>query len=247
MKIQRYKRVRRYLNFYKNQFSIEKPYKIIVDGTFCKAALDNKLNLREQLSIYFEGEINFFTTSCVLNELKLLGADVYGALMIAKGYKKVPCKHKTPASGADCLLKIASKNKEKKFFFATQDPLLTETIRDSIVGCPILYINYHTVLLEGPSKISLQAAAGNSENKLNVDSAHRNNLNQLKKSFIDADDDATTKVPKIKRRKFKGPNPLSVKKKQKKKITNVVADSGRTKRKSRHHRRGNKPETKENN
>lgn len=237
MKIQRYKRVRRYLNFYKHHFSIDKPYKIVVDGTFCKAALDNKINLREQLSIYFDGEINFFTTPCVLKELQLLGTDVYGALAIAKGYKKINCKHKKPLSGAECLLKIASKNKERKFFFATQDPLLTENIRDTIVGCPILFINYHTVLLEGPSKISLAAAAGNSEEKLNLDDVHRKNLSELKKNF-NVVDDATNEPKKIKRRKLKGPNPLSVKKKQK----HAIAVGGSAKRKRRRKKAGKKLE-----
>lgn len=47
MKIKRYKKVNRYLNFYINNFGFRQPYQILVDGTFCLAALKVK-------SIFFE-------------------------------------------------------------------------------------------------------------------------------------------------------------------------------------------------
>lgn len=238
MKIQRYKRVRRCLNFYKNNFAIDKPYKIIADGTFCKAALDNKINLREQMMIYFGGEIQFFTTACVIRELELLGQNLYGAFLIAKSYETAYCKHKSssPSTAADCLLKIAGKKNNKKYFFATQDRSLTESLRN-VVGCPILYINYNTVVLENPSETSTKAAAASGEEKINFDGVQRENLFKLKESLPV---DVTTKEhQQKKRRKLKGPNPLSVKKKkQPTKITTTIEETRSRKRKSRH-RRGN--------
>ncbi|KRY50912.1 rRNA-processing protein UTP23 -like protein [Trichinella britovi] len=43
MKIRRYKKAQRVLSFLKHNFSFVAPYRIVVDGTFCQAALENKI------------------------------------------------------------------------------------------------------------------------------------------------------------------------------------------------------------
>lgn len=44
-------------------------FRVLVDGTFCNAALANKINLREQLPKYLGGDVEIATTKCVLAEL----------------------------------------------------------------------------------------------------------------------------------------------------------------------------------
>jgi len=39
MKIKRYKKVQKYMNFYINNFGFRVPYQILIDATFCLAAL----------------------------------------------------------------------------------------------------------------------------------------------------------------------------------------------------------------
>ena len=73
MKITRYKRVQRYLNFYKNNFSFRSPYQVLIDGTFCQAALKNKVNIKEQMPKYLNDQVKLMTTVCVVNETELIG------------------------------------------------------------------------------------------------------------------------------------------------------------------------------
>lgn len=73
MKITRYKRVQRYLNFYKNNFSFRAPYQILIDGTFCQAALKNKVNIKEQMPKYLNDQVKLMTTVCIVNETELIG------------------------------------------------------------------------------------------------------------------------------------------------------------------------------
>lgn len=40
MKIRRYKKVNKNINFYVNNFGFRQPYQILIDGTFCYAALN---------------------------------------------------------------------------------------------------------------------------------------------------------------------------------------------------------------
>lgn len=69
MKIKRLKKANRVLTFYRYNYDYLSPYSVVLDGTFCQAALTNKINLREQLPKYLSETVNISVTKCVLNEL----------------------------------------------------------------------------------------------------------------------------------------------------------------------------------
>lgn len=73
MKIKRQKHVHRVLTYYKNFHQLEPPYKVLLDGTFCKAALSFKINIAEQLPKYLDCEVKIKTTRCVVRECKSFG------------------------------------------------------------------------------------------------------------------------------------------------------------------------------
>ena len=66
MKVHRAKRVQRLLAFYRNNYDVQPPYHLLIDGTFCAAALANQINIREQLVKYIGREVRLLTTKCVL-------------------------------------------------------------------------------------------------------------------------------------------------------------------------------------
>lgn len=73
MKVKRYKHAKRTMMFYKNNFSITPPFHVLVDGTFCKAALKFQVNIQDQLPKYLGGEVRLYTTRCCLNECEAFG------------------------------------------------------------------------------------------------------------------------------------------------------------------------------
>ena len=73
MKVKRQKQVRKVLNFYKTNYGHQPPYNILVDGTFCKAALKFQINISEQLPKYLDAEVKLITTKCVMAECEALG------------------------------------------------------------------------------------------------------------------------------------------------------------------------------
>lgn len=77
MGIKRQKQVRKSLAFYKKNFGYSPPYYVLVDGTFCRAALKQKINIREQLPKYLEAEVNICTTQCILDECEAFGKTLY--------------------------------------------------------------------------------------------------------------------------------------------------------------------------
>lgn len=62
MKIKRQKHAKKSIIFYKYNFSFRQPFQVLLDGTFCQAALKNKIQIKEQLPKYLMGEVHLCTT-----------------------------------------------------------------------------------------------------------------------------------------------------------------------------------------
>lgn len=201
MKVKRIKRANRILTFFKYNYNVVPPFRVLVDGTFCNAALANKINLREQLPKYLGGDVEIVTTKCVIEELKTLGASVYGALVICRQFVVDICPHVPCRAPAECLAHLARRAARKgaRCIIATNDDCLAEKLR-TIAGTPILYIKYNTILLDRVSQTSKDAAEAP---KSDLD-----NLKVVKASVFGEP------LVKFKKRKIKGPNPLSCKKKK---------------------------------
>lgn len=73
MKIKRYKKVNKYLAFYRRHFAFHTPYQVLIDGSFCDKALKHKVSLSEQVPKYFGDQVKLFTTICCLNEIQNMG------------------------------------------------------------------------------------------------------------------------------------------------------------------------------
>ena len=72
MKVKRYKRVQKYLTFYKNKFGFRPPFQVVIDGTFCQSSLQNKVNISEQMPKYLSEAVKLVTTVCVVQETERL-------------------------------------------------------------------------------------------------------------------------------------------------------------------------------
>ena len=121
MKLSRHKFIRRLLNYYHRNFSIDVPYRIIIDGTFAFEALQCKIQIDEQLKSYLEtNEIICSTTLCAIRETELLGKIAFGAMLILKQYQIVQCNHYPSISPEKCFKDVFTKDSTKKYFLASQ-------------------------------------------------------------------------------------------------------------------------------
>lgn len=131
-------------------------------------------------------------------------------MLIVKKFPVTSCGHeKNPISAGRCLLSILTSNgnNEEHFILATQDKLLKEKVRQ-VPGCPILSLVLSALTMEKPSMANVVEADGD------IQESREREVTDLKliQSQILGED------PVVKKRKRpKGPNPLSCKKKQKKK------------------------------
>jgi len=217
MKVKRLKKAGRILNHYHHDFGFSPPYSILADGTFCQAALKNKINLREQLPKYLDGIVELVTTRCILEELEKLGSQLYGALVICRQFHLVQCPHTQARSAAECILRLARKGQSKergengemkhpKYMVASQDGDLLEKLRN-YGGIPLMSIHRNTILLAKPSTRSLEKAQ---EEKTTNMGSELSRVKELKRTVLGTSEETSTR----KRKRRKGVNPLACKKRK---------------------------------
>ncbi|XP_008503573.2 rRNA-processing protein UTP23 homolog [Calypte anna] len=212
MGLRRQKHAKKNMGFYKHNFHFREPFQVLLDGTFCQAALRNKIQIREQLPGYLGGATQLCTTRCVLKELESLGKALYGAKLIAQRFQVRSCSHhKDPVSGSTCLLSLIEEGNPHHYFIATQDQDLANKVKKK-AGVPLLFIIQNTMVLDKPSPKSLAFVQKLQTNDL-VPEHQKQSIVQLKEK------EGLAKQEGGKRRKRKragGPNPLSCLKKKKK-------------------------------
>ncbi|XP_074542291.1 rRNA-processing protein UTP23 homolog [Halichoeres trimaculatus] len=211
MKIKRQKQAKKTISFYKFNFNFREPFQILIDGTFCQAALKNKIQIKEQMPKYLMGEIQLCTTNCALKELETLGKELYGAKIILQRFQVRKCAHfKSPVSASECLLSMLEETNPHHYFVATQDHTVTTGLK-KIPGVPLLYIILNTIVLDKPSQTSLDHVQAVQLGQM-VSPAQQESLHSLKKEQGITKD----RERRGKKRKKSNPNPLSCLKKKKK-------------------------------
>lgn len=236
MKIKRQKHAKKSITFYKYNFSFREPFQILVDGTFCQAALKNKIQIKEQLPKYLMGEVHLCTTNCALKELETLPKELYGAKLILQRFQIRNCKHtKEPMSASQCLLSMLGETNPHHYFIATQDQELTTALK-KIPGVPLLYIILNTMVLDKPSASTLKHVEAVQLGEI-VSSSQQKSIQSLKEKQ-GLSKNGEEKKGKKRKRKSNNPNPLSCLKKKKKPMQQQPRKTeGEKKKRSRHKKR----------
>lgn len=236
MKIKRQKHAKKSIIYYKYNFNFRQPFQILIDGTFCQAALKNKIQIKEQLPKYLMGEVQLCTTSCALKELETLPKELYGAKLILQRFQVRKCKHaKDPVPASQCLLSMLEETNPHHYFIATQDYELTTALK-KIPGVPLLYIIQNTMVLDKPSASTLKHVEAVQLGEI-VSSPQQKSIQSLKEKE-GFGKDGEEKRGKKRKRKSSNPNPLSCLKKKKKPIQQQPKKTeGEKKKRNRHKRR----------
>lgn len=207
--MKRYKHAKKVLSFYKNTFGYREPFQVLVDGTFCQAALKGKIYIKEQLPKYFGSSVQLVTTRCIAEEIRSLGQDFYGASLVAQRFSHRNCGHtKKCVNATECVLSMIGENNSSHFVVASQDKDVQEKLR-LIPGVALVHIVRNTIVLESPSEESHSKADELVESVTDLTHHEKTVVEALDKEIEQHE------VQKRKRKKPHGPNPLSVKKKAK--------------------------------
>ena len=219
--------IKKTLNFYKYIFKFESPFKIIIDGNFAATALNKKFEMKTALEKLLDEKVTLIIPSCIFKEVQSIESKIPGLLKLLSQYKIEECKHNllTPTN---CIRDYIGKKNNSKYFVATQDNFLRVQLR-KIPGVPLIFFEQNMLLMDKPSKISVEASerrenlkeAPKQDEKKNIENQKKEIdeflVEEFKNSKYYKQKQEELKLNKLMgkiRKKAKGPNPLSVKKKQ---------------------------------
>lgn len=246
----RAKAARKTLRFYTINANLKAPYKIILDGNFLAATVQQKVPLFDRLHKLLQGsEFQIHTTRSALDELDALPGEMFQEArqfgldeceIIERCY--IPGGAKKDSNPKQDIKALVRNNNTEGWFVATQDEDLSDKIR-GYVNVPILRLARAVLLLEAPSSASRKYAMLEEKEKQTTGGGTMTNderelIEKMKdaerKNLEKKEEELAGDVTKERRkRKAKGPNPLSCKKKK------GAADASAPESKKRNRRKKN--------
>ena len=218
--------IKKTLNFYKFVFKFDSPFKIIIDGNFACVALNKKFEMKSALEKLLDEKVILTIPSCIFHEVQSIENKIPGLLKLLSQYKIVECTHGLQ-SPTNCIRDYIGNKNQSKYFVATQDNFLRIQLRN-IPGVPIIFFDQNMLLMDKPSKVSIESAERRENLKEDPKKKEKKILSEKKDEIKDflLSEFKESKYYKRKqeefklnklmgniRKKAKGPNPLSVKKK----------------------------------
>lgn len=209
---------------------------MLCDGTFIHHLVANHITPHDKaISNTLGGSVKLFTTRCVIGELNSLGASHAESLKDANHHFNIArCEHEKRINAASCIVDIIGENNSEHFFVATQDANMRKKFQE-IPGVPVMFGLRNAVFLEKPSSSQREFVNSTEEERKHVsekefdllkktakqihvsesngDEAIAEEIAAIKKKISKDGKDLKDKA-QFKRKRAKGPNPLSRKKKK---------------------------------
>lgn len=219
------------LNIYAKGFGLHQPYQFLLDPSFCLASLRHKFDPKERLAFILGAPVRLFVTTCVMQALRLAARSsvdpvVTGAPFVARRLELRRCHHDEPCSVAQCFQSLIGKENPFHYGVAADDEQVKASIRQ-VAGVPLVYVERVFPLLEPPTNLTLATLAKQEASKQGLSTIE---AKIIQKQFGDAKEPEI--IPKHKRKRAKGPNPLSVKKSGKAAVI-CTSEGGKKKRQRR--------------
>ncbi|KAJ6829938.1 rRNA-processing protein UTP23-like protein [Iris pallida] len=278
MRVKKQKRHRKIVRFYSACFGSGSRSRSSATGPSSTTSSPTVSPGRRPLSHLLSARALLFTTACAVAELKTLGNPYSASLSAAHQLVTARCDHEKRVSAAACIESVVAGGNSEHFFVATQDGELRRKFRE-VPGVPVIYGLRNTLFLEQPSMQQREFVKSTEEKRLHMSESEYQKLHKIKsKDRIDSADLSSdheesekevnithasrnngkrrmlgvSDKSKFKRKRAKGPNPLSCKKKKTKDDSsgaqNHVKDgeAGRKRKRSRKPKKlqtDSKPET----
>jgi U3 small nucleolar RNA-associated protein 23 len=217
-RVSRAKKYRKHLLFYKINFGIEPPYKVLVDGPFIQHALDKKVYFRDMIPKILNEKAFPAVTRCIVADIRQRGDEYSGAHTLARRLEHVKCSHThETVSANECIKSLVANNNE--YFVGAMDEKL-RNILYHIPGVPTFFIMNNMLIFDTPSPASTKYQYKVEREKArptNNETVLADKIREAEKQEnINPEVQAKMQHLLRKRKRAQGPNPLSVKKKQKK-------------------------------
>lgn len=234
MKHGRAKAARKTLKFYSLNANIKPPFKIILDGNFLAAAMKYKVPLFERIAKMLQtNEIYFYVTRSALVELDSLPKDdnIYSDARqfgldeceIIESSDNSDSTNNSESSPSLDIQNLVGNGNKHGYFVATQDKALSDSLRD-MANVPQLWLTKGVLIFDTPSAFSRKASqiaervkqktGGGTMTKDESELIRRLREEKRNERLKSNESAMQNSTDERKKRKARGPNPLSCKKKK---------------------------------
>ncbi|KAG2763904.1 hypothetical protein JG687_00001778 [Phytophthora cactorum] len=224
MRYLRAKGIRKALRQFHFLCGIKPPYKVLLDGNFIAMCLQMKVDVHERVPKYLQvkqHECEFYVPRAALDELKTLGETTKEAYELAKSFKVAEVydqsqdEKQETVDVSKSIQSIIGERNDRKFVVCTQEVELRKALR-LVPGVPLLYLNRSVLVFEEISRATL--AIVRQEEKANMAKLDVNEKRKLEQMQEGESVESHEEQQRLKKKRAKGPNPLSAKKSTKKKV-----------------------------
>lgn len=245
MKLKRAKAYRKLMSYLQLNFQFREPYQVLVDEEIVLTAASSKYDLLAGLERTLQGKCKVLISQCAIEHLyRAKTPEAKEAVKIAKTFERRRCGHlpskdqdgnkeNHTLSAFECICECVGPTNKHRYCVATQKPKLRARFRD-IPAIPLIYINRAVMIMEPMSPATAKVRKNIEESKLTK------GLNDFG-GVAANNDEEQNKNSRV--RKEKGPNPLSIKKRQRP-VESETGDATDKKRRKRGKRGSSKPEGK---
>jgi U3 small nucleolar RNA-associated protein 23 len=204
---------RKILTFYRINFGLRAPFRVLCDGALIHQALQRQLYLRDFLPVLLNAPANAVVTRCVVEELRALGEEVSAAALFAKRLTRIPCAHSDGIIPArDCIAASVRAGNPKRLLLASNDRDLMHAIRLESGVPSIRLVNKTRLVLMPPARATHDDVAAMQATKTGVHRPDEVRILREEEEERLANQMERRERRAQKRRRPKAPNPLSVKK-----------------------------------
>lgn len=222
MKGKKNKKFRNTLKFYERNFGFHKPFKVLLDGNFIHKCNKIDLDIKKKLHSIFKKKILISTTRCVTNELHLLGSEFTSTHEASKELFRQFCFHQMALRPSDCIMKHIGTLNKPQYIVATCDKKLIKEL-EKIPKVPILtFVSGNVLEFRLPSRASMRLVEKKDKGKFELSEREKAVVGEFNEN--ERLEEVKRKIEKLrklrwklsvkKKKKAKGPNPLSCKKRK---------------------------------
>lgn len=207
---------RKIMTYYRVNFALRTPYRVLCDGALLHHALSQKLYMRDALPALLGSPAQAVVTSCVIDELRSLGEATSGAALVARKLTRVPCAHGDgKVSAAECVVSVLTGGNPRRLLVASNDREVLNKVRRE-PGVPVLRVDGEgRFVLVPPGKTTKETVEAQEKEKVGVRRPDEVRALQKEKEELEKlREERRAARPSKKRKKAQGPNPLSVKKRK---------------------------------
>jgi len=208
MRQKRAKAYKRLMSLYSQVFGFRSPFQVLVESDFLLDACKKDIDIWKQLATCVQAECKPMITQCSIETLYKLGPEFQNVVDVAKSFERRRCNHREAKPEAECVADVVGPTNKHRYSLALQDTRQRNQLR-RIPGVPIIHFNERGVLvLELPSPATLAHKEKEEQARMTAQIVTHPSLPNV---ITDPNAAASTAT---KRKKVKGPNPLSVRKKK---------------------------------